>query len=132
VPHGFIISKIECDSKLLCVCSGSFAYKLKSQRQNTQVVPVRLRKSLIIYVHENTVVLLGKIAGILRYKFKNAGARRLLGWRPVVRGVAQNPIDHPHGGGEGRTSGGRPSVTPWGFLKKGNKTKKKQKKNNGA
>ena len=43
-----------------------------------------------------------------------AGRHRWLGRRPIVRGVAKNPIDHPHGGGEGKTSGGRPSVSPWG------------------
>jgi len=43
---------------------------------------------------------------------RTAGASRLLGHRPCVRGVAKNPVDHPHGGGEGKTSGGRPSVTP--------------------
>nr|YP_009755796.1 ribosomal protein L2 [Gonatozygon brebissonii]QIQ23074.1 ribosomal protein L2 [Gonatozygon brebissonii] len=47
-------------------------------------------------------------------KFKKAGQSRWLGRRPIVRGVAMNPIDHPHGGGEGRTKGGRPSVSPWG------------------
>jgi large subunit ribosomal protein L2 len=53
-----------------------------------------------------------------------AGRNRWLGWRPSVRGVAMNPIDHPHGGGEGRTSGGRHPVTPWGKGTKGTKTRK--------
>jgi large subunit ribosomal protein L2 len=52
-----------------------------------------------------------------------AGRSRWLGRRPVVRGVAMNPIDHPHGGGEGRTSGGRHPVTPWGKPTKGKKTR---------
>ena len=52
-----------------------------------------------------------------------AGRRRHMGIRPTVRGVAMNPIDHPHGGGEGRTSGGRHPVTPWGKGTKGNKTR---------
>ncbi|WP_439576016.1 50S ribosomal protein L2 [Phreatobacter sp.] len=52
-----------------------------------------------------------------------AGRNRWLGWRPHNRGVAMNPIDHPHGGGEGRTSGGRHPVTPWGFPTKGKKTR---------
>jgi large subunit ribosomal protein L2 len=52
-----------------------------------------------------------------------AGRNRWLGWRPSVRGVAMNPIDHPHGGGEGRTSGGRHPVTPWGKPTKGKKTR---------
>jgi large subunit ribosomal protein L2 len=52
-----------------------------------------------------------------------AGAKRWRGVRPTVRGVAQNPVDHPHGGGEGRTSGGRHPVTPWGVPTKGYKTR---------
>ena len=58
-----------------------------------------------------------------------AGRSRWLGLRPVVRGVAMNPIDHPHGGGEGRTSGGRHPVTPWGKPTKGKKTRSKKKSN---
>ena len=54
-----------------------------------------------------------------------AGRARWLNRRPIVRGVAMNPIDHPHGGGEGKTSGGRSSVTPWGKPTKGGSTKKK-------
>ncbi len=53
-----------------------------------------------------------------------AGRSRWLGRRPSVRGVAMNPVDHPHGGGEGRTSGGRHPVTPWGVPTKGKKTRK--------
>ena len=53
-----------------------------------------------------------------------AGAKRWRGVRPTVRGVAMNPVDHPHGGGEGRTSGGRHPVTPWGVPTKGYKTRK--------
>ncbi len=52
-----------------------------------------------------------------------AGAKRWLGVRPTVRGVAMNPIDHPHGGGEGRTSGGRHPVSPWGVPTKGYRTR---------
>ena len=52
-----------------------------------------------------------------------AGRKRWMGVRPSVRGVAMNPVDHPHGGGEGRTSGGRHPVTPWGKGTKGNKTR---------
>lgn len=57
-----------------------------------------------------------------------AGANRWRGIRPTVRGVAMNPVDHPHGGGEGKTSGGRPSVSPWGKLTKGVPTRKSKKK----
>ena len=58
-----------------------------------------------------------------------AGRSRWLGKRPTVRGVAMNPIDHPHGGGEGKTSGGRTSVTPWGKpTKNGGKTSRSKNK----
>lgn len=56
-----------------------------------------------------------------------AGRSRWLGRRPKVRGVVMNPVDHPHGGGEGRTSGGRHPVTPWGVPTRGYKTRKKKK-----
>ena len=56
-----------------------------------------------------------------------AGRSRWLGIRPIVRGTAMNPIDHPHGGGEGRTKGGRHPVTPWGVPTKGHKTRKVEK-----
>jgi large subunit ribosomal protein L2 len=56
-----------------------------------------------------------------------AGRKRWLGRRPKVRGVVMNPVDHPHGGGEGRTSGGRHPVSPWGMPTKGYKTRKKGK-----
>jgi len=63
-------------------------------------------------------------------KVGKAGRSRWLGIRPNVRGVAMNPVDHPHGGGEGRTSGGRHPVTPWGVPTKGHKTRSKNKASN--
>lgn len=63
-------------------------------------------------------------------KLGKAGRSRWLGIRPTVRGVAMNPVDHPHGGGEGKTSGGRHPVTPWGVSTKGKKTRKRNKASN--
>ena len=60
-------------------------------------------------------------------KIGKAGRSRWLGQRPIVRGVAMNPVDHPHGGGEGRTSGGRHPVSPWGKPTKGAKTRKNKR-----
>ena len=60
---------------------------------------------------------------------KKAGRNRWLNWRPTVRGVAMNPIDHPHGGGQGKTKGGRPSVTPRSLPTKGHPTRNPRKKN---
>ena len=61
-----------------------------------------------------------------------AGRKRWMGWRPHVRGTAMNPIDHPHGGGEGRTKGGRHPVSPTGKLAKGGRTRKRRKPSNSA
>jgi large subunit ribosomal protein L2 len=69
--------------------------------------------------HEHSLRSLGK-----------AGATRWRGVRPTVRGVAMNPVDHPHGGGEGRTSGGRHPVSPWGVPTKGYKTRKNKRTDN--
>ena len=63
-------------------------------------------------------------------KLGKAGANRWRGVKPTVRGVAMNPIDHPHGGGEGRTSGGRHPVSPWGMPTKGFKTRKNKRTDN--
>ena len=62
-------------------------------------------------------------------KIGKAGRNRWKGRRPSVRGVAMNPVDHPHGGGEGKTSGGRSPVSPWGQSAKGLKTRKNKKSN---
>lgn len=79
----------------------------------------------------NCFVNLGTPSNIYRKfnkKYK-AGTNRLLNKRPVVRGTAMNPIDHPHGGGAGKTAPGRPSVSPWGKLTKGVPTRDKKIKN---
>jgi len=75
-------------------------------------------------------VSIGQVSNSLKLLKKNykAGNSRLKNIRPKVRGVAMNPIDHPHGGGEGKASGGRPSVSKWGILTKGYVTKRKKKK----
>ena len=60
-------------------------------------------------------------------KIGKAGANRWRGIRPTVRGVVMNPVDHPHGGGEGRTSGGRHPVSPWGQPTKGYRTRRNKR-----
>jgi len=60
-------------------------------------------------------------------QYGKAGAIRWQGIRPTVRGVAMNPIDHPHGGGEGRTGEGQPQVSPWNTLTKGYRTRKNKR-----
>lgn len=90
-----------------------------------EYVTLRLRSGEMRKVHADCRATVGEVSNSehsLRVLGK-AGAKRWRGVRPTVRGVAMNPIDHPHGGGEGRTSGGRHPVTPWGMPTKGYKTR---------
>lgn len=91
---------------------GNYA-QLRLASGELRKVPIACRASLgSVSNPENALRKLGK-----------AGAKRWRGIRPTVRGVAMNPVDHPHGGGEGRTSGGRHPVSPWGNPAKGGKTR---------
>ena len=85
-------------------------------------------RSLIDINLTGSFICARKAFGLMRLqKLGKAGAARWRGVRPTVRGVAMNPVDHPHGGGEGRTSGGRHPVTPWGVPTKGYKTRKNKR-----
>ena len=93
---------------------------------------LRLRSGEIRKVHINCRATLGEVGNeenSLR-SIGKAGARRWRGIRPTVRGVAMNPVDHPHGGGEGKTAAGRHPVTPWGLQTKGKKTRKNKRTDN--
>lgn len=87
-------------------------------------VVVRLKSGKIFYLKGECHGVLGQASNTkhVEKKLGKSGTSRRLGCRPHVRGVAMNPVDHPHGGGEGKTSGGRSSVSPWGRLTKGKRT----------
>ena len=87
---------------------------------------LKLRSGEVRMVKLECMATVGSVSNMDRKNTSigKAGRNRWLGKRPVVRGVAMNPIDHPHGGGEGKTSGGRDPVTPWGIKTKGKKTRK--------
>lgn len=98
----------------------------KLLRKTTKYGKIKLKSGLIKWFDANTMASLGVVSNenIRFYNKQKAGKNRQCGIRPTVRGVAMNPIDHPHGGGEGKTSGGRPAVTPWGKPAKGKKTRR--------
>jgi len=92
-------------------------------------VQLRLRSGEVRIVNAECKATIGTVGNeehMLRSLGK-AGAKRWRGIRPTVRGVAMNPIDHPHGGGEGRTSGGRDPCTPWGVPTKGYRTRRNKR-----
>ena len=93
---------------------------------------IKLPSGEVRLIHENCVATLGQIGNVdnMNINIGKAGKSRWLGKRPKVRGCAMNPVDHPHGGGEGKSSGGRQPVSPWGTPAKGFKTRKKSKPSN--
>ena len=89
---------------------------------------IKLRSGEIRKVRIECMATVGTVGNPEHMNIKKgkAGRNRWLGRRPTVRGVVMNPVDHPHGGGEGKTSGGRHPVTPWGKPTKGAKTRKRK------
>ncbi len=129
IPLGSIVHCIEMKP-------GKGAQMARSAGTSAQLVAregiyatLRLRSGETRRVQADCRATLGEVSNSehnLR-KLGKAGAARWRGVRPTVRGVAMNPVDHPHGGGEGRTSGGRHPVTPWGVPTKGYKTRKNKR-----
>ena len=125
IPQGSIIHCVELKP-------GKGAQMIRSAGASAQLVArdgayvtLRLRSGEMRKVLADCRATLGEVSNSehnLRSLGK-AGAKRWRGVRPTVRGVAMNPVDHPHGGGEGRTSGGRHPVSPWGMPTKGRKTR---------
>ncbi len=105
-------------AQLISKDGGYAVIRLKSGE--TRKILVKARATIgEVGNEEHNLISLGK-----------AGAKRWRGVRPTVRGVAMNPVDHPHGGGEGKTSGGRHPVTPWGIATKGYKTRSNKRTSN--
>jgi len=94
-------------------------------------VTLRMRSTEVRLVHSRCLATIGEVGNSEHelLSLGKAGKSRWLGKRPRVRGVAKNPVDHPLGGGEGKTSGGRPPVSPWG-KPEGRKTRKRKKSSN--
>lgn len=106
--------------------SGVFAQILRHKKQKSMC---RLPSGKTAWFSSYVVASCGVLLNAKRslFKMSKAGYAFLKGKRPTVRGTAMNPIDHPHGGGQGKTSGGRPSVTPYGRGTKGYKTRRNAK-----
>jgi large subunit ribosomal protein L2 len=133
IPIGSTIHNIELEpgrGGQFLRAAGAFG-QLVEKMQDRKLVRIKLISGEQRLIHEDALATLGVISNIdnKNQKLGKAGRNRWLGKRPVVRGVAMNPVDHPHGGGEGKTSGGRHPVTPWGRLTKGPKTRRTKRPN---
>ncbi len=125
MPVGTIIHNVEMKAGKggqIARSAGTYAQLIGRDRGYAQL---RLSSGEVRVVRGECVATVGAVSNPdnQNIKLAKAGRNRWLGKRPSVRGVAMNPVDHPHGGGEGRTSGGRHPVTPWGKPTKGKRTR---------
>jgi large subunit ribosomal protein L2 len=132
IPQGVFVHSMEIEP-------GSGAKLVRAAGMSAQLVAVEGKRATvkmpsgeIRYLHGDCMATIGVVGGEEHSKrsLGKAGRNRWLGRRPRVRGVAMNPVDHPMGGGEGRTSGGGHPVSPWGQLAKGKPTRKRAKPSN--
>ena len=100
--------------------------------QTDEFANVKMPSGEIRLIKPNCMATIGRVGNVEHNNIVmgKAGRKRWLGVRPTVRGVAMNPVDHPMGGGEGRTSGGGHPKSPWGLLSKGKRTRNKHKQTN--
>ena len=126
IPVGTIVHNVEIKiGKGGQIARSAGTYAQIVGRDQDYVI-LRLNSGEQRLVHGRCMATIGAVSNPdeMNTSIGKAGRKRWLGRRPHNRGVTMNPIDHPHGGGEGRTSGGRHPVTPWGFPTKGKKTRK--------
>ncbi len=131
IPVGSSVHNIEIKPGAggqLARSAGTSAQIISREDTNVQI---KLVSGEIRLINKNSYATIGVLSNPdnKNSKLGKAGRNRYLGKRPKVRGVVMNPVDHPHGGGEGRTSGGRHPVTPWGVSTKGKKTRRNKKTN---
>lgn len=133
IPIGTLIHNVELKpghGGQLLRAAGSYG-QLIQKFEDTCMARIKLISGEHRLVPSDCIATIGILSNVdnSNQKLGKAGRKRWLGVKPTVRGVAMNPVDHPHGGGEGKTSGGRHPVTPWGKLTKGTKTRNVKKVN---
>ena len=129
IPQGEMVHCVELKiGKGAQMCRGAGAGATVMAKDGDYVL-LRLPSGEVRKVHERCRATIGRVGNseFMNINSGKAGRSRWLGRRPHVRGVVMNPVDHPMGGGEGRTSGGRHPCSPWGQPSKGYKTRKKSK-----
>jgi large subunit ribosomal protein L2 len=132
IPDGMLVHNIELKPGKGAQMARSAGAYARIMANESGMVTLKLPSGEMRMISENCFATIGVVGNKSHENVKigKAGRSRWLGKRPKVRGVVMNPIDHPHGGGEGKTSGGRHPVSPWGLPTKGYKTRKKNKASN--
>ena len=129
IPVGTLLHNIELapgKGGQICRAAGTYAQLVAKEGKYALL---RLPSGEVRNILASCLATVGQVGNVMHENISigKAGRNRWLGKRPEVRGVAMNPVDHPHGGGEGKSSGGRHPVTPWGTPTKGYKTRNKKK-----
>jgi len=120
IPTGNIVSQIEYVPTKKCKISRAAGTSSFLVSRNNSFTFVKMNSGWLLKLSNYCICVLGSVSNEAHYitRIHNAGKNRDLGFRPTVRGIAKNPCDHPHGGGEGRGSPPRAQKTPWGKLTK--------------
>ncbi len=128
IPVGTIIHNVEMKPQKGAQIARSAGTYVQLVGRDAGYAQIKLSSGELRMVPDSCLATIGAVSNPdnMNRVLSKAGRSRYLGRRPKVRGVAMNPIDHPHGGGEGKTSGGRHPVTPWGKKTRGPKTRKTQ------
>ena len=131
IPVGTIIHNVEMKLGAGGQIARSAGTSVQLVAKDQGYAQLRMASGEIRIVRAECMASIGAVSNQDKANIKlgKAGRKRWLGKRPSVRGVAMNPVDHPHGGGEGRTSGGRHPVTPWGVSTKGKRTRNNKRTN---
>ena len=129
IPVGTIVHNVELKAGKGGQIARSAGTYVQLVGRDAGYAQIRLNSGELRMVRAECMATVGSVSNPdnSNQKLGKAGRNRWLGKRPSVRGVAMNPVDHPHGGGEGRTSGGRHPVTPWGKPTKGARTRSNKK-----
>jgi large subunit ribosomal protein L2 len=129
IPIGTIVHNVEMKSGKGAQIARSAGNYVQLVGRDGGYAQLKLNSGELRMVRAECMATIGAVSNPDQSNIKlgKAGRKRWLGKRPAVRGVAMNPVDHPHGGGEGRTSGGRHPVTPWGKPTKGKRTRRPKK-----
>jgi len=132
IPDGMLVHNIELKPGKGAQMARSAGAYARIMANESGLITLKLPSNEMRMVSENCLATIGTVGNKSHENIVigKAGRSRWLGKRPKVRGVVMNPVDHPHGGGEGKTSGGRHPVSPWGMPTKGYKTRKKNKLSN--
>jgi large subunit ribosomal protein L2 len=131
IPVGTLVHNVELKPKKGGQLARSAGASVTIVSKDMGKVSIKMRSGEVRVVDSDCKATIGVVSNAdnKNVKLGKAGRKRWLGFRPKVRGVAKNPVDHPHGGGEGKTSGGRHPVTAWGKPTKGYRTRNNKRTN---